>query len=131
MTETAPERAVKALNRVVDDTALLDDNLLRLTRWMADYYLCGWGQVLNAVIPAGARDKSGTKTKTFLEAVPEKELPSPPELTAKQAEVLAKLREIKRPVEMRDLTHLALSGPGPVRGADPQGLDPAVDPARR
>src|ERR1700732_3080260 len=66
LSETAPERAVKALSVVIDDTALLDDNLLRLTRWMADYYLCGWGQVLNAVIPAGARDQAGTKTKTFI-----------------------------------------------------------------
>src|SRR5262245_57154797 len=44
----APPRAVKALSRVLDDEVLLTDNLLRLTRWMADYYLCGWGQVLQA-----------------------------------------------------------------------------------
>ena len=49
---------------------LLTPDLLRLTRWMADYYLCGWGQVLNAVVPAGARDQAGTRTRTFLEAVP-------------------------------------------------------------
>src|SRR5947209_803916 len=44
-TET-PAREVKAIVRVLDDEALLTDNLLRLTRWIADYYLCGWGQVL-------------------------------------------------------------------------------------
>ena len=76
---------------------------------MADYYLCGWGQVLNAVIPAGARDRSGTKTRTFIEAVPEAQLPAPaPELTAKQKGVLAKLRELGRPVEVAELTRLAL-----------------------
>src|SRR5438876_2793712 len=62
VTDAAPPREVKAVVRVVDDQALLDDNLLRLTRWMADYYLCGWGQVLNAVIPAGARERAGTRT---------------------------------------------------------------------
>src|SRR5947209_13685612 len=41
----APERAVKEIDRVLDDDALVTDTLLRLTRWMADYYLCGWGQV--------------------------------------------------------------------------------------
>src|SRR6516225_2984641 len=85
LSETPPQRAVKELVGVLDDEALLTDNLLRLTRWMADYYLCGWGQVLNAVVPAGARDKAGTRTLTFVEAVPETELQEPPsELTAKQ-----------------------------------------------
>src|SRR5690348_16870623 len=84
LSETPPERQVKELVGVLDDVALLTDNLLRLTRWMADYYLCGWGQVLSAVVPAGARDKAGTRTLTFVEAIPEAELtpphpnPSPP-----------------------------------------------------
>jgi primosomal protein N' (replication factor Y) len=123
LTETAPDRAVKTLLSVVDDTALLDDHLLRLTRWMADYYLCGWGQVLNAVVPAGARDRSGTRSRTFIEAVPEDELPSPaPDLTAKQKEVLAKLRELQKPIDIGDLANLALSGPGPIKALILKGL---------
>ena len=46
----APERSVKAITRVIDDDALVDDHLMKLTRWMADYYLCCWGQVLHAVV---------------------------------------------------------------------------------
>src|SRR5262245_55002853 len=48
-----PAREVKNIVRVLDEEALLTDKLLRLTRWLADYYLCGWGQVLNAIVPAG------------------------------------------------------------------------------
>src|SRR5713226_3725003 len=77
VSDAAPPREVKSVLRVLDDEALLDDNLMRLTRWMADYYLCGWGQVLNAVIPAGAKDGAGTRAVVFLEAVPETELPQP------------------------------------------------------
>src|SRR3954452_367411 len=39
--EVPPLRAVKTIHRVLDDEALLTDSLLRLTRWMADYYVCG------------------------------------------------------------------------------------------
>src|SRR3954462_6586587 len=100
LTEAAAERAVKEIVGVLDEEALLTDNLLRLTRWMADYYLCGWGQVLNAVVPAGARHGAGTRSWNFVEAVPEAELPSPlPALTTRQAAVLAALREAGRPVE--------------------------------
>src|SRR5947209_8235562 len=72
VSDTPPPRPVKEVIEVLDPETLLDDNLLRLTRWMADYYLCGWGQVLNAVIPAGARDRAGTRSRAFVEAVPEK-----------------------------------------------------------
>ena len=50
-----PDRLVKPLSAVLDSEPLVDDHLLELTRWMADYYLCGWGQALQAVVPAGVR----------------------------------------------------------------------------
>src|ERR671912_1274830 len=84
--EVPPLRAVKAISRVLDDEALLTDSLLRLTRWMADYYLAGWGQVLQAVLPAGVRDQAGTREAVFVEPVPAAELPNPlPNLTTKQS----------------------------------------------
>lgn len=114
LSETAPPREVKELVDVVDDEPLLDDNQLRLTRWMADYYLCGWGQVLNAVIPAGARERAGTRSLSFLEAVPEAELPAPPELTPKQAAALEVLRAAGGAVELRQLMRRARCGSAPV-----------------
>src|SRR5438309_1665088 len=55
VTAEKPSRDVKNIVRVLDEEALLSDKLLRLTRWLADYYLCGWGQVLNAIVPAGVK----------------------------------------------------------------------------
>src|SRR5262249_52875625 len=54
-----PDRAVKALYGILDREPLLTSALLGLTRWMADYYFCGWGQVLSAVLPAGVRQQAG------------------------------------------------------------------------
>src|SRR5665213_2078115 len=120
LNETPPTRPVKELTAVLDDEALLDDHLMRLTRWMADYYLCGWGQVLNAVVPAGARDKAGTRLRMFIEAVADKE---PPEhLPAKQAAVLQYLREVHHPVELRELTRRVRCGPGPIEALASKGL---------
>ena len=47
----------------------LSPSMLRLTRWMADYYLCPWGQVLEAVVPAGVRHEAGTRDVTLLVGV--------------------------------------------------------------
>jgi primosomal protein N' (replication factor Y) len=126
LSETPPERPVKELVGVVDDEPLLTDNLLRLTRWMADYYLCGWGQVLTAVVPAGVRDRAGTRTLTFIEAVPEgglKELsPQETPLPAKQAAVLELLRKTGKPIEQRQLMRQAKCGPGPIEALLSKGL---------
>ena len=51
------------------------------------------GTGAHAVVPAGARDKAGTRNSQFLEAVPEAELPAPlPEVTPKQETVLRSWR---------------------------------------
>ena len=60
-----PQR-LKPLAQVVDERSLLGGPMLRLTEWMADYYLCPWGQVLEAVVPAGVRWQAGTRDKLFV-----------------------------------------------------------------
>ncbi len=120
LTETPPPRPVKELTEVIDDEALLDDHLMRLTRWMADYYLCGWGQVLNAVVPSGARKQSGMRVRAFVEAVPDAE--APVRLPAKQAAVLQHLREARVPLEVRELSRRLRCGTGPIEGLLAKGL---------
>ena len=44
---------VKAVLDVLDDVPVCTDELLDLTRWIADYYVCSWGEALKAVLPAG------------------------------------------------------------------------------
>jgi primosomal protein N' (replication factor Y) len=46
---------LKELVEILDETPLLTPALLQLTRWIAEYYLCPWGQVLKAAIPEGFR----------------------------------------------------------------------------
>jgi primosomal protein N' (replication factor Y) len=121
--ENPPSRAVKEILAVLDEESLLTEHLLRLTRWMADYYLCAWGQVLNAVVPAGARQQAGTHRRTFVEAVPEAELTGDvPALPVKQAAVLARLRETTKPVEIKQLQRQAGCGSGPIRTLLERGL---------
>jgi primosomal protein N' (replication factor Y) len=124
LSETVPAReGIKDLVAVLDEEPLLAPDLLRLTRWMADYYLCRWGQVLTAVVPAGAKEKAGTRAAVLLEAVPETELPDPPPtVTRRQAPVLEKLRALAGPVEARKLARVAGCGPGLLGGLVRKGL---------
>ncbi len=64
--QTHPQRALKPIIAVVDAQSLLSPAMLRLTQWMASYYLCPLGQVLDAVVPAGVRGQAGTREQVFL-----------------------------------------------------------------
>jgi primosomal protein N' (replication factor Y) (superfamily II helicase) len=64
-------RPLKPIRRLVDAEPLLSASMLRLAEWMADYYLCALGQVLQAIVPAGVRGQAGTREMTFLSVPPE------------------------------------------------------------
>lgn len=122
LTEAKPERKVKAILQVLDDHALLTEHLLKLTRWMADYYLCGWGQVLNVVVPAGVKSQAGTRSVPILELVPESLLPNPlPHLSPKQKRVLEYLQTHATPVELRQVTHDTGCGETPIEALVEKG----------
>lgn len=114
---------VKSVARVLDDDAIVDEHIMKLTRWMADYYLCGWGQVLHAVVPAGVRDNAGTRVATFVEPLPKEQLPNPlPPVTPQQKAALDKLKKENRPLEIIQLARLAKCTAGVVAGLVKKGL---------
>src|SRR5262249_4676897 len=111
LTRQRPERAVKPVRHVLDEEPLLTPTLLKWTRWMADYYLCGWGQVVDAAVPAGVKEQAGTRARPFLVAVPQEQLPlEPPKLSKKQTRALEFLREEGTPVDARKLAKRAECG---------------------
>lgn len=44
---------LKSIEDVLDEEPSLTPELLRLTKWIADYYVCGWGEVVKAALPTG------------------------------------------------------------------------------
>jgi primosomal protein N' (replication factor Y) len=47
--------AIKPIRRIVDAEPVFDDGDVETARWMANFYLCGIGQALSAMIPSGKR----------------------------------------------------------------------------
>jgi primosomal protein N' (replication factor Y) len=125
VTDQPPSAAfeTKALLRVLDGDAIIDDHLMKLTRWIADYYLCGWGQVLHAVVPAGVRENAGTRVAAFVEPVAKELLPNPlPTVTPQQKGALDKLKKEGRPLEITQLARIAKCTTGVVAGLVKKGL---------
>ena len=47
------ESALKDVAELVDEVPLINDEILALTKWAADYYAASWGELLKASLPAG------------------------------------------------------------------------------
>jgi primosomal protein N' (replication factor Y) len=102
--KSAGGRKLKSIAAVIDEHPLLTPAMLRLTRWMAEYYFCPWGQVLEAVVPAGVRGQAGTRDVRLLSAPPDvtsrlSQLQLPP----KQLEALKLLAASPKPLSPKQL----------------------------
>lgn len=122
-TKPAGPRALKPVAGVVDRRSLLDPAMLRTTRWIAEHYLCQWGQVLEAVVPTGVRSQAGTRLTQFVSLAPEAaqrllELKLPPA----QARVVQVLAEAGRSLALCDLLREAECSQAPITGLKRKGV---------
>lgn len=123
LTDQAPtgSQAIKPIVAVVDEQPLLTAAMLELTRWIADFYYCGWGQVLEAILPRAVKAKSGSRWGVFL--APTADPPQPtPELTTKQKRAYEALRDLGRPALIKEVGQAAKCGPDCVKALIEKGL---------
>jgi primosomal protein N' (replication factor Y) len=116
-------RKMKEVREVVDPYVLLRPSMLRLTRWIAEYYLCDWGQVLDSVIPAGVRDQAGTRVTTLLQLAPGvAEQIATLEVTPVQRRVLQVLNLSLESLTPQQLASQASCSSAPINGLRRKGL---------
>lgn len=48
-----PGFATRPVKKILDDQPVLSEELLELTHWIHSFYYCGWGEVVQAALPAG------------------------------------------------------------------------------
>ncbi|MGD9722451.1 MAG: primosomal protein N' [Pirellulales bacterium] len=120
---TAEPRRLRPLTGVVDEQALANPSMLRLAEWMADYYLCGLGQVLEAIVPAGVRGRAGTRETAFV-VLPNHVAAALSRLkvTPKQARILNHLAAQREAVSVASLLVAVDCGAAMIRALAKKGL---------
>jgi primosomal protein N' (replication factor Y) len=58
---------VKPVLEIIDETPLIDESMLLLTRKLADYYYCSWGEAIEAALPEPLR--KGSKAASSMKVV--------------------------------------------------------------
>jgi len=117
------DRQLKEVQSLVDRAPLLSPSMLRLTEWMADYYLCPWGEVLEGVVPAGVRQQAGTREVLYL-SVPTSVAAKLTQLKLprKQAEALRALLASRQPMTIAELCSAAGCSDAPIKQLQRKGL---------
>lgn len=77
---------------VLDPEPVFSDEMLRLTKWVAEYYLCSWGEALKAALPAGIGLESKHSVR-LMGPVTDELLKGLKATAPRQAEIVQKLRE--------------------------------------
>ncbi|HRV80138.1 MAG TPA: primosomal protein N', partial [Planctomycetota bacterium] len=65
-----PPSKVRRIFEVLDDEPVVGPELLGLTRWLASYYVCSWGEALAAVLPAALKREGHRRKVRMVEVMP-------------------------------------------------------------
>ncbi len=65
-TDLAPN-LIKNVSECLDETPMFSPEMLTLTKWMADYYVCSWGVALYSAVPAAVRTQKTEQVRLLPE----------------------------------------------------------------
>lgn len=51
LTDKADVKNIRPIESVIDATPIVSEELLRLSKWISEYYICSWGEAIDATIP--------------------------------------------------------------------------------
>lgn len=80
-------KGAKEIQEVLDDVPAFTENILELTRRIGEYYLCSWGEVIDAALPTGLAPSSVVRI-TLAKPVDQTELNEMIKKAPKRAELL-------------------------------------------
>ncbi len=120
LVEESPRTNLRAILKVVGAQSLVTPAILKLARWIADYYCCPVETALKSVLPEAVRkEEAGWRERLFARALPL--AGDLPRLTKRQQEVWNIIEEW-REMSLQELLNLADTTAETVRKLEDKGL---------
>jgi primosomal protein N' (replication factor Y) len=120
LAEESAHARLKPILKVIGAQTLVTPKVLKLARWIADYYCCAPETALKSVLPEAVRkEESGWRERLFVRALP----PAGefPKLPKRQQEVWNVIEE-RRELPMQELVELCETTAATVRKLEDRGL---------
>lgn len=94
---------LKTITSILDDEPLVSPHLLEFTKWIADYYLCGWGQVLQAIVPAWVRSGASGPKISMIDLSEKFQLTSATKKFSRLQMLVFDQLKLQRPISIKEL----------------------------
>ncbi|MEC8355758.1 MAG: DEAD/DEAH box helicase, partial [Verrucomicrobiota bacterium] len=98
-----PEK-LRFLGGLIQPEPVLSLDLIRLSKWVCNYYSCSMESVLAAMIPTVVREGKKAKNEKWIQLHPQKTKGDKLKSAPKQRELFCKLNEIGKPIRKTQLT---------------------------
>jgi primosomal protein N' (replication factor Y) len=115
----------RAIAAVLDAEPLVDARLLELTRWMATYYACAWGEALAAILPSALKREGGARRVPWIaaaEGVGAEQLAAIETSNPRHHRLLRTLLDAGAPIDQREVCRRANLSPAYARWLVRKGL---------
>jgi primosomal protein N' (replication factor Y) len=120
LAEESAHAKLKPILKIIGAQTLVTPKVLKLARWIADYYCCAPETALKSVLPEAVRkEKSGWRERLFVRALPASG--EFPKLPKRQQEVWNIIEE-RRELPLQELVELAETTAATVRKLEDRGL---------
>lgn len=103
-----PNFNVKSIKELLDEKPVFTENMLKFTKWIADYYMCSWGEVLKAALPQGLSPQS-IQRAVLLKTYSDDELETLRKKAPKRASVYEIIAKSQTPVSISRIEVLCQS----------------------
>jgi primosomal protein N' (replication factor Y) len=120
LAEESAQANLKPILKIIGAQSLVTPKILRLARWIGEYYCCAPETALKSVLPEAVRqEEAGWRERLFVRALPVSG--EPPKLPRRQQDVWNLLVE-RRELAMTELLALAHTTAATVRHLEDRGL---------
>ncbi len=118
--DESPHGNLREVIKTVGGQALVTPPILRLVRWIADYYCCAPEIAMKAVLPDAVRkEEEGWRERLYVRALPQHG--EPPKLTKRQEDLWTIVEEW-RELPLQELVRLAGTTSATIRKLEDKGL---------
>ena len=118
--DESPHGNLREIIKTVGGQALVTPPILRLVRWIADYYCCAPEIAMKAVLPDAVRkEEEGWRERLFVRALPQHD--DLPKLTKRQEDLWTIVEEW-RELPLQELVRLAGTTSATIRKLEDKGL---------
>jgi primosomal protein N' (replication factor Y) len=120
LAEESAHTRLKSILKIIGAQTLVTPKILKLARWIGEYYCCPPEIALKSVLPEAVRkEKAGWRERLYVRA-----LPPPadfPKLSKRQREIWNVIEE-RREMPLQELVELAETTAGTIRHLEDKGL---------